>query len=356
MRYNAIAFTRPQTRTGNQGYLIPKKVYRGQKGGFLPLLALAPALMGVSGATIASSAIQKQTGSGIRGSGVLDQAEMLYNQSKQGQGLRLAGQGTLYSGAGVGVAGMGLNPAGRGSSYMGMGLSPAGGAIDLAGEGLNPAGGALDLPGGMLRMSLLDSMPKEKKKKRKVIQSVGKDLGSSYAVGPTSTDSMGMGSGKTSLKSMAFSSLAPVLAKTIIPKVLKKLGIEGIVPQSLIDTVVETAAANSNNSVKDILIAVTKKIMPILTHSKLAGMGYHSGGAFKKITKSKKYGKAHGDLAKYLHAKIAGQKGGDFWSDFKDGFLSVIKPFTQIFAPVASAVFPEFSPAIEGVAGLINNA
>lgn len=317
MRYNAIAFTKPQTRTGNAGYLIPKKIYR-QKGGFLPLMALAPALLGVSGATIASSAIQKT------GSGIMDQAEMIYNQSKQGQGLKLAGQGV---------------------SYMGMGLNPAGQGLDLA-------GGALDLPGGMLRMSLIDA---EKKKKQKVIQSVGKDLGSSYAVGPASSE-VNMGSGKSSLKSMAFTSLAPFLANTIIPKVLKKLGIEGIVPQSLIDTIVKTASANSNNSVKDILIAVTKKIMPILTHSKLAGMGYHSGGAFKKITKSKKYGKAHGDLAKYLHAKISGQKGGDFWTDFKDGFLSVIKPFTQIFAPVASAIFPEFSPAIEGVAGLINNA
>lgn len=337
MRYNAIAFTRPQTRTGNQGYLIPKKVYRGQqKGGFLPLLALAPALLGVSGAAVASSAIKKQTGSGI-----MDQANMLYNQSKQGQGgLKLAGQG--------------VHVAGGNSSYMGMGLSPAGGAINLAGQGVGVAGGALDLPGGMLRMSLIDAMPKEKKKKRKVIQSVGKDLGSSYAVGPTPTSSLG--SGKSSLKSMAFTSLAPFLAKNIIPKVLKKLGIEGIVPQSLIDTIVETASANSENSVKDILIAVTKKIMPILTHSKLAGMGYHSGGAFKKITKSKKYGKAHGDLAKYLHAKISGQKGGSFWDDFVSGFMSVIKPAASILGPIASAVFPEFSPAISTVTGLIDKA
>lgn len=327
MRYNAIAFTRPQTRTGNAGYLIPRKTYR-QKGGFLPLLALAPALLGISGAAVASSAIKKQTGSGV-----MDQAQMLYNQSKQGMGLKLAGQG---------------------ASYMGTGLSPAGGAINLAGQGIGVAGGALDLPGGMLRMSLLDAMPKEKKKKRKIIQSVGKDLGSSYVVGPASGTTLG--SGKSSMKNMAFTSLAPLLSKTIIPKVLKKLGIEGIVPQNLIDTIVETAAANSDNSVKDILIAVTKKIMPILTHSKLAGMGYHSGGAFKKITKSKKYGKAHGDLAKYLHAKISGQKGGSFWDDFVSGFMSVIKPAAKILGPIASAVFPEFSPAIGAVTGLIDNA
>lgn len=332
MRYNAIAFTRPQTRTGNSGYLIPRKTYRGQKGGFLPLLALAPALLGLSGAAVASSAIKKQTGSGI-----MDQAELLYNQSKpvgvhssKGQGLKLAGTG--------------VNPAGGDSSYMGMGI--------------NPAGGALDLPGGMLRMSLLDAMPKpkgEKKKKAKYVQSVGKDLGSQYVVGPASGSTMGMGLG-SSLKDMAFTSLAPILSKTIIPKVLKKLGIEGIVPQSLIDTVVKTASANSDNSVKDILIAVTKKIMPILTHSKLAGMGYHSGGAFKKITKSKKYGKAHGDLAKYLHAKISGQKGGSFWDDFVTGFMSVIKPAAKILGPIASAVFPEFAGPISAVTGLINQA
>ena len=293
-------------------------------------MALAPALLGVSGAAVASSAIKKQTGSGI-----MDQANMLYQQSKQGQGLRLAGQG-------VGVAGAGVN---------------------TAGQGVGVAGGALDLPGGMLRMSLLDAMPTEKKKKRKIIQSVGKDLGSSYVVGPASGETLGSGSpymgtglGKSSLKQMAFTSLAPFLAKNVIPKVLKKLGIEGIVPQSLIDTVVETASANSENSVKDILIAVTKKIMPILTHSKLAGMGYHSGGAFKKITKSKKYGKAHGDLAKYLHAKISGQKGGSFWDDFASGFLSIVKPVSKILGPIASAVFPEFSPAIGAVTGLIDNA
>jgi len=325
MRYNAIAFTRPQTRTGNPGYLIPRKTYRGQKGGFLPLLALAPALLGLSGAAVASSAIKKQTGSGI-----MDQAELLYNQSKssKGQGLKLAGTG--------------VNVAGGDSSYMGMGI--------------NPAGGALDLPGGMLRMSLLDAMPKEKKKKKaKYVQSVGKDLGSQYVVGPASGSTMGMGLG-SSLKDMAFTSLAPILSKTIIPKVLKKLGIEGIVPQSLIDTVVKTASANSDNSVKDILIAVTKKIMPIITHSKLAGMGYHSGGAFKKITKSKKYGKAHGDLAKYLHAKISGQKGGSFWDDFVTGFMSVIKPAAKILGPIASLAFPEFAPAISGVTGLIDQA
>jgi hypothetical protein len=318
MRYNAIAFTRPQTRTGNSGYLIPRKTYRGQKGGFLPLLALAPALLGLSGAAVASSAIKKQTGSGI-----MDQAELLYNQSKQGQGLKLAGQ-----------SGMGVN---------------------VAGSGINPAGGTLDLPGGMLRMSLLDAMPKEKKKKAKYVQSVGKDLGSQYVVGPASGSTMGMGLG-SSLKDMAFTSLAPILSKTIIPKVLKKLGIEGIVPQSLIDNVVQTASANSDNSVKDILIAVTKKIMPIITHSKLAGMGYHSGGAFKKITKSKKYGKAHGDLAKYLHAKISGQKGGSFWDDFVTGFMSVIKPAAKILGPIASFAFPEFAPVISGVTGLIDKA
>lgn len=330
MRYNAIAFTRPQTRTGNSGYLIPRKTYRGQRGGFLPLLALAPALLGISGAAVASSAIKKQTGQGMKGSGIMDQAEMLYNQSK------------MQSASGLKLAGQGVNVAGSGSSYMGMGL--------------NPAGGALDLPGGMLRMSLLDAMPKEKKKKPKYTQSVGKDLGSQYVVGPASGSTMGMGSGKSSMKNLAFTSLAPLLSKTIIPKVLKKLGIEDIVPQSLIDTVVKTASANSDNSVKDILIAVTKKIMPILTHSKLAGMGYHSGGAFKKVTKSKKYAKAHGSLAKYLHAKISGQKGGSFWDDFVSGFMSVIKPASKILGPIASAVFPEFSPVIGAVTGLIDNA
>lgn len=322
MRYNAIAFTRPQTRTGNSGYLIPKKMYRGQqKGGFLPLLFMAPALAGLSTAAVASSAIKKQTGSGI-----IDQANMLYQQSKQGQGFKLAGQGTSDIGAGVGVAGNGVGVAG-------------------------------DLPGGMLRMSLLDTMAKEKKKK-KVIQSVGKDLGSQYSLGTSNSLGMGYGgvSGKGVKTEMAKSAMRTALINHIIPKVLDKMGIADVVPTSLIQNVVNSSIDKAGATIKDVVINLSKKVMPILTHSKMAKLGMHSGSGFKKIAKSKKYDQLHGHLSKYLASKLVGQKGGSFWDDFVTGFMSVIKPAASILGPIASAVFPEFSPAISAVTGLIDKA
>lgn len=319
MRYNAIAFTRPQTRTGNSGYLIPKKVYRGQqKGGFLPLLFMAPALAGLSTAAVASSAINKQTGSGV-----INQANMLYQQSKmaQGSGLKLAGQG-----------------------------------VNLAGEGVGVAGGALDLPGGMLRMSLLETMPKEKKKK-KVIQSVGKDLGSQYSLGTSNSLGMGLGvSGKGVKTEMAKSAMRNALVNHIIPKVLQKMGIADVVPDSLIQQVVDSSIDKAGATIKDVVIKLSKKVMPILTHSKMAKLGMHSGSGFKKIAKSKKYEQLHGHLSKYLASKLVGQKGGSFWDDFVSGFMSVIRPAASILGPIASAVFPEFAPVISGVTGLIKNA
>ena len=322
MRYNAIAFTRPQTRTGNSGYLIPKKTYRGQKGGFLPLLFMAPALAGLSTAAVASSAIKKQTGSGV-----INQADMLYQQSKMGQGLKLAGQG----------------------------VSVAGGAINLAGTGVGVAGGGLDLPGGMLRMSLLDTMPKEKKKK--IIQSVGKDLGSQYSL---STNNLGMGygdvSGKGKIADMAKSKMKSALINHIIPKVLEKMGISDVVPASLVSKVVDSSMEKAGSTIKDVVVNLSKKVMPILMHSRMAKDGVHSGSGFKKIAKSKKYDQLHGHLSKYLAAKLVGQKGGSFWDDFVTGFMSVIKPAASILGPIASAVFPEFAPAISAVTGLISKA
>jgi hypothetical protein len=325
MRYNTIAFTRPQTRTGNSGYLIPKRTYRGQKGGFLPLLFMAPALAGLSTAAVASSAINKQTGSGV-----INQANMLYQQSKQatGSGLKLAGQGVHLSGEGVGVA-----------------------------------GGALDLPGGMLRMSLLETMPKEKKKK-KVIQSVGKDLGSQYSLG--TSNSLGMGiapagmglgvSGKGVKTEMAKSAMRTALVNHIIPKVLDKMGIADVVPASLIKQVVDSSIDKAGATIKDVVIKLSKKVMPILTHSKMAKLGMHSGSGFKKIANSKKYEQLHGHLSKYLASKLVGQKGGSFWDDFVSGFMSVIKPAASILGPIASAVFPEFAAPISAVTGLISKA
>lgn len=322
MRYNAIAFTRPQTRTGNSGYLIPKKVYRGrqQKGGYSDAFAfMAPALSGLSLGSVLSSGFKQ-----MNGSGVINQANMLYQQSKQatGSGYKLAGQGVHPAGSGVGVS-----------------------------------GGTLDLPGGMLRMSLLETMPKEKKKK--VIQSVGKDLGSQYSLG--TSNSLGMGyapagvvSGKGVKTEMAKSAMRNVLINHIFPKVLQKMGIADVVPDSLIQQVVDSSIDKAGATIKDVVIKLSKKVMPILTHSTMAKLGMHSGSGFKKIAKSKKYEQLHGHLSKYLASKLVGQKGGSFWDNFLTGFKMVVKPAAKILGPIASAVFPEFSPAIGAVTGLVD--
>lgn len=312
---------RPNYRA-SVGYTVPKtRVLEqpSQIGGFLPLLLLGPALAGLSASAVAT---KKQTGSGV-----IDDADMLYQQAKTGSGLRLAGQG----------------------SYMGSGLSVAGQGTSVAGGALETEGGALDLPGSGLRNNLLHNLPKIKK--RRVSASADRSLlGSAYNVGTERTMGSGLtlaGRGKT----------LDAINDTIYKAVqlgLDKLGINHIIPDSLVKSVIQSSTKKASNTVKDVIDNVSKKIVPILTKTGLfqTGNGLHYG----KVIQSKKYNKLHGKFAKYLASRVAGQDGGDFWTDFKDGFLSVIKPAASILGPIASAVFPEFSPAISAVTGLIDKA
>jgi hypothetical protein len=306
---------RPNYRS-SVGYTVPKtRIHQqpSQVGGFLPLLLLGPALAGLSASAVATSAINKQTGSGV-----VDDADMLYQQAKSGQGLRLAGQG-------VGVAG---------------------GALSLAGES---EGGALDLPGSGLRNNLLHALPKIKKKR--VSSSADRSLlGTPYNVGTERT--MGNGVGLAG-RGKALDAVNDTIYKAV-QLALDKLGVNHIIPDSLVRGVIESSTKKASNTVKDVIVNVSKKIIPILTKTGLfqTGNGMHYG----KVIQSKKYDKLHGKFAKYLASRVAGQDGGSFWDDFVSGFMSVIKPAASILGPIASAVFPEFSPAIGAVTSLIDKA
>jgi len=295
------------------GYTVPNvRALRqpSQVGGFLPLLFL-PSLL--AGATAVGAVKNSQ-----QGSGVVDDADMLYQQAKSGQGLKLAGQG-------IGVAG---------------------GAIYNAGES---EGGALDLPGSGLRNNLLHALPKIKKKR--ISSSADRSLlGTPYRVGTEQT----MGNGlNLAGRGEALDAVNDTIYKAV-QLALDKLGINHIIPDSLVKGVINSSTKKASNTVKDVIVNVSKKIIPILTKTGLfqTGNGMHYG----KVIHSKKYNKLHGKFSKYLASRVAGQDGGDFFSDFAQGFMSVIKPAASILGPIASAVFPEFSPAIGAVTGLIKNA
>jgi len=321
MRYNSFAMVRPPTRTSNSAYMIPKHNFKKQP-----------------------TVVAKST-TAMKGSGVMNEADMLYQASKmktEGGALKLAGQGAMHSGAGLVLAGAGLKLAGDNTPSV------------------------LDLPGEMLRMSLVEKKTKKPKKEKKskpegersskikfgepkIIASVSQDLGAPYVVGPASGQTIGSG-----VMLDLEDSMVPNLVNIIIPKILKRLDISNI-PHSLIKEVVTSAAKNTSNTLKDILLAVVKKIIPMITHSKLAGMGY-GAGQYKKIAKKKKFDKMKVDLAKYIHSKMMGQKGTGFWDDFKRGFLSVIKPASSVLAPVAKVLLPEYKEAITEIKKFIDDA
>lgn len=297
---------RPNYRA-SVGYTVPKtRVYQqpSQLGGFLPLIFLAPALAAATAGTLAIGAAKKSQ----QGSGVVDDADMLYQQAKSGQGLKLAGSG-------VSVAG----------------------------------GGALDLPGSGLRNNLLHSLPKINKKR--ISSSANRSLlGTPYNVGTERT----MGNGVTlSGQGSSLSMLNDTIYK-VVQIALSKMGINNIIPDALVKNVITSSTKKADNTVKDVIMNVTKKILPILTKTGLAqtGNGIHYG----KVIASKKYNKLHKKFSKYIASEVAGQDGGDFFTDFYDGFMMVIRPAAKILGPIGEAIFPEFSPVIGAVTSAIDAA
>ena len=304
MRYRSIAMIQPKSRTGNSGYMVPRRNQVNKK---------------VVHHTSHNSSSKK-------GSGVIDDADMLYLKQKekqQGSGLKLAGTG----------------------------LNPAGGAvmIESSGEGL-------DLPGGSLRASLIGSIPK--KPKKKVIQSVMKDnlSKSSIPLGDFNTVGSGKRKKKKKMKGMGtaegLDKIQNALSNTILPKLMKKMGLDDVVPQSLIDKVVETSTSKPKNTVKDIIVDLSKKIIPIVTQSQLAKSGV-SGGAYKRISKSKKYKKLHGHMGKYLYTKLHGQSGQGMFSKLWSGFKDIVKTTAPVIGAVAPILFPEYGTQIKMASELV---
>lgn len=303
-----IGLIPPKTRSLNIGIYIPRKARK-------------------LGATHTSSGSGlNPSGEGYYGSGIIEDANALYQQSKVGAGLKLAGQGNM--------------------GYAGMGLDVAGGSVNTAGEGLSPAGSGIVLPGAGLR--------------RNIIESAGKD----FSPAPMGmVNSMGMGYAPKRGKKMRGSGDPPLLNKVqsalsdvIIPKMMDNFGISNIVPQTLIDKVVETSTDKPDSTVHDVIVDLTKKIMPIVTQSKLAQAGVTSGGAYKKIIKSKGYKQLHGKMGRYIASELTGdQNGGDFFGDMWSGFKSVFQTVAPILGPVASVLAPEFAPLIGAATTAIGN-
>lgn len=219
-----------------------------------------------------------------------------------------------------------------------------GAGLKLAGQGLNPAGGGLDLPGGALKMKLLK-------------ESRGADITGSYPmVNKTLGSGMKMTNRMKGLGAEGVNQIQTMLKTVVIPKLMEHAGVNDIVPQTLINKVVDVSTKDPSNTIKDVIEHLSKSILPIITQSKLAQTG--SGKHYSKIIKHKNYKKMHPALKKFIKAELRGQNGGSFASFFSglwDGFKSIIKPIAKIAGPVASFLLPEFSPAIGLASSVIGN-
>ena len=269
------------------------------------------------------------SGEGYSGAGIIEDANALYQQSKVGAGLKLAGQGNM--------------------GYAGMGLDVAGGSVNTAGEGLSPAGSGIILPGAGLRKNIIESSGKDFSP---APMGMVNSMGMGYAPVKRGKKMRMRGLGDPPLLNKVQSALSDV----IIPKMMDNFGISNIVPQTLIDKVVETSTDKPDSTVHDVIVDLTKKIMPIVTQSKLAQAGVTSGGAYKKIIKSKGYKQLHGKMGRYIASELSGnQNGGDFFGDMWSGFKSVFQTVAPILGPVASVLAPEFAPLIGAATTAIGN-
>lgn len=307
MRYRSVAMAIPKTRSNDIRRVEPKRSKNN-----------------------AVRIVEKEARK-IKGSGVLEDGLEIYNQKKS----NLIPQSIIDSRAYLDRI-QALKDRPYEKKIVGKGLKLAGGAINLPGGEMMSSGNGLDLPGGALKMKLIK-------------ESRGKDIAGEYSL---KNPSIGMGLKKSKkLKGMGdfntkgLDTIQNLLSTNVIPKLMDKMGVGDIVPQKLIDKVVEiSTTSDPSDTIKDVIKNISDKVLPIITQSKLAQTG--SGKHYRKIIKSKNYKKLHIPLKKYIKSQIKGQDGEGFFGDLWSGFKSVIKPLANIAAPIASFVFPEFAAPI----------
>jgi hypothetical protein len=177
------------------------------------------------------------------------------------------------------------------------------------------------LPGDQLKMKLLKQIAREKTKGMK---------------------------GKTGA-----GGILDFVVSNVLPNLMSAVGIpKGLVSTSQLKNIISKSLDMiQSGSISSIIDQLSKTILPILVHLKTKAMG---GGGLVLAGKGKKKTKLLTKLRKglllsfklYIHKKKKGLKGkglnlagfGDFWSDFKDGFLSVFRPAGEILAEVATAL------------------
>ena len=205
---------------------------------------------------------------------------------------------------------------------------------------LTQEGYGLTLPGGSLKQKLIRNISKQKGAGKITGQSRSKTYSGmkDYKLNPVPI----VGAGE----------IADFIANNALPSLAKTLGLPAsMLPIEQIKKVVNLGMSKTGK-IGQTLDLVSKYAVPILTQMKIkhmTGKGMSGSGIKKvlakhngKLQKALKIG-----LMKALHSSLSKDKqsgkglnpaGGAFWGDFKKGFSSVFKPFSKVFAPVASAL------------------
>ena len=215
------------------------------------------------------------------------------------------------------------------------------------------------LPGDMLKMSVLKKLAR---KKRKKVRGKGrkKTKGASSDVTLPGMKSFKlMGSGKDNVKP-----ILKFVMKKIVPGLLRSVGIKkSAIPISTISTIVMNALSTvKDGKISKIVPVLAKTFLPLLVVAKgrMAGKGHdksvkavlgrHKNRLLKLLSKGlmKHFQVLVNEMFKRNNRKPPfsgrGLKGsGSFWSGFKKGFLSVIKPGLKALTAVTTAVAPEFA-------------
>jgi hypothetical protein len=244
--------------------------------------------------------------------------------------------------------------------------------LSQGGYGFVGAGDERVLPGDALKMKLLKTMARKRKKKHAGAgiqgyngQSRSRDLGSQYKL---------MGSG-VNLPGGGKSSITNFVVKKVIPSLLSTLNItKSSLPDGMVKTIIGKALDMSKSgNLSTIVSNLSKAILPLITHAKMKGSGNYGGAGITKILGKHKNmllsnlgkgllgafkwhinrsAKAKGHKAVFGGQGMCGGSFANFWKGFKKGFTTVFKPGAKILGTVATAMG---QPEIGIPLGMVSN-
>jgi len=220
------------------------------------------------------------------------------------------------------------------------------------------------LPGDMLKISVLKKLARKRRKKQS-----GSGTGASSSVTLPGMKSFKlMGSGNDAIKP-----ILKFVMKDIVPSLLRSVGIKkSAIPIATITNIVKKALEMvKDGSIAKIVPILAKTLLPLLVVAKgrMAGKGHdksvkvvigkHKNRLLKLLSMGimkhfqvlvNKMFKANGRKTPFSGRGLRGS--GSFWSGFKRGFLSVVRPGLKALSVISTVAAPQFAIPL-GIASTI---